>query len=167
MQRYNFTKNKHRNKKVKKLGWSRVRCQPFHSYLHHMICTNNCYSFGSKKPICKYGSFLNHRRQSVYQVPLPLVIGLYGTWDKKGIHIPVCVFPSQVLVLKIVFVILNSASISMEYNQIMQSYLGEHGGLLHILIDKPTKMMCSCSGKIRSGKIEESSLSGKTHIHAI
>ena len=39
MQCYNFTKNKHINEKVEKLGESRIRYQRFHSYFHHMIFT--------------------------------------------------------------------------------------------------------------------------------
>ena len=43
VQRYNLTKNKHSNKKVKKLWESRLRCQGFHSYFRHIIFTTNCY----------------------------------------------------------------------------------------------------------------------------
>ena len=48
MQSYNFTKNKHSNKKVKKIEEIRVICQHLHSYFHHMLFTNNCYYFDSK-----------------------------------------------------------------------------------------------------------------------
>ena len=43
MQRYNFTKNKHSNKKVNKLEESRERCQCLHSYFYHIFFTHNCY----------------------------------------------------------------------------------------------------------------------------
>ena len=49
MQRYNITKNKHSNKKVKKIEESRVRCQRFHSYFHHMLFTKKMYYFDLKK----------------------------------------------------------------------------------------------------------------------
>ena len=62
---------------------------------------------------------------------------------------------------------LNYAYVSMECNQILQSYFWEQGGVLQILINKPTKMMCSCSLKIRLGQTEESSLGGKTHMCVI
>ena len=35
---------------------------------------------------------------------------------------------------------------------------------MYILMKNTTKIMCSCYGKIRLGKTEESYLSGKTHI---
>ena len=63
-------------------------------------------------------------------------------------------------------VTLNSAFISVEYNQILQLYFREQGGLLQILIINPTKIMCSCSLKTSLGKTEESSFGGKIHICA-
>ena len=62
------------------------------------------------------------------QVPLPIMIGLDDTWDKK-VAMYLCVFPSQMLVLKKVFVPLNSTSVSVEYNQILHSYFGEQVGV--------------------------------------
>ena len=58
-----------------------------------------------------------------------------------------CVLPSQVLFLKNVLVPLKYASVSVEYNQIFQSYFGEKGGLLQVFINNSTNMMCSCSEK--------------------
>ena len=46
MHRYNFTKNKHSHKKVKKFEGSRIICQRFHSYFYHIFCTNNCLGGG-------------------------------------------------------------------------------------------------------------------------
>ena len=77
-----------------------------------------------------------------------------------------CVFPNQVMVMK-KNVPLNSAYVSIEYNQILQSYFREQGGVLHILINKPTKIMCSYSLKIRLGQTDEPSLGGKRLICAI
>ena len=55
------------------------------------------------------------------------------------------VFPIQVLLLGGEMDTLNSAFVSVEYNQRLQLYFGEQGGVLKILINNPTKMMCSCS----------------------
>ena len=77
-----------------------------------------------------------------------------------------CVFLIHGLVLGGENVTLNSAFVSVEYNQRLQLYFGEQGAVLQILINNPTNMMCSFSSKIRLGKTEESSLGGKTHICA-
>ena len=61
MQRYNFAKKKCSNKKSNTLEESRLRCQRFHSYFNHMLCTNNFYHFYFKKRF-KYGPFRTHRR---------------------------------------------------------------------------------------------------------
>ena len=79
-------------------------------------------------------------------MPLPLVIGLGETWDTKGSYGPVC-FPQPGAGYEKRFFPLNSASVSVEYNQILHSYLGEQGGVLYILVNKPTKMICYCSEK--------------------
>ena len=92
IQRYNFTNHRHRNKKVNEFEEIRLRCQRFHSYFHHIICTNHFYSFDSNSPGCQYGYFRTHRLQSVDQVPPPVLIFLDNTWDKKGIHGPVFFF---------------------------------------------------------------------------
>ena len=63
-----------------------------------------------------------------------------------------CVSLIQVLVLGEENVTLNSAFVIVEYNQRLQLYFGEQVGVLKFLINNPTKMMCSCSLKIRLGK---------------
>ena len=63
------------------------------------------------------------------QVPLPIVIGIDETWEKKGSHGTVC-FSHPGAGYEKVFVPLNSASVSVEYNQILQSCFGEQGGVL-------------------------------------
>ena len=79
-----------------------------------------------------------------------------------------CVFTSQVLVLETVFVPLKSASVSVEYNQILQSYFGEQVGVLYILINKHTKRMCSCYEKMRPWENRRVSLEWEnTHTHQI
>ena len=87
-----------------------------------MLFINNVYSFDSNNPGCKYDSFSNHRPYSVYQVPAPLLIVFDDNWDTKGIHGPVCFSQPGDGYEK--NVTLNSASASMEYNQIFQSYFG-------------------------------------------
>ena len=62
MQRFNFTKNKHGKKKVKRLGESIVIYQNLYSYVHHMLFTNNFYYFGSNNPKCRCDSFPDNRR---------------------------------------------------------------------------------------------------------
>ena len=76
---------------MNKLEESRLRCQRFPSYFHHMICTNNFYSFYSNNSRCKYGYFPTHRIQSFDQVPPPLVICLDENWDKK-VAMDLCFF---------------------------------------------------------------------------
>ena len=56
-----------------------------------------------------------------------------------------CVFPIQVLVLK--KIPLNYAYCSVGYNQILQSYFCEKGGVFHILINNNRKMICYCYDK--------------------
>ena len=84
--------NKHNNKKVNKIEESRIRYQRFHSYFHHMLCTNNFYLFYSNNPRCKYGYLPTHKLHSVDQVPPPLMIYLDDTWDTKVSHEHLC-FP--------------------------------------------------------------------------
>ena len=60
----------------------------------------------------------------------------------QKVALDLCVFFIQVLVLGGGYVPLNYASVSVEYKQILQSYFREQGGVLQILVDKPTKMMC-------------------------
>ena len=55
------------------------------------------------------------------QVSLPLVIGLNENWNKKGNHGPVCFSQPGAGSEKNP---LNFASISVEYNQTLQSYFG-------------------------------------------
>ena len=74
------------------------------------------------------------------QVPTPLVIGLDYTWYIK-VAMEMCVFPSQVLVPTILFVPLNFASVSVKYNQILNSSFRKQGRGFHIFINNPTKMM--------------------------
>ena len=69
--------------KLEKIEEIRVRCQCFHSYFHHIICTHNCYYFDPNNPRLKYGYLLLHRQYKADQVTLPLVIGLDETWDTK------------------------------------------------------------------------------------
>ena len=60
------------------------------------------------------------------QVPLPLVIGIDDNWDKKGRHGNELVSQPGAGFDKI-NVPLNSASVSVSYNQILYSYFGEQG----------------------------------------
>ena len=60
---------------------------------------------------------------------LPLVIGLDDTWDTKGSHRPVC-FPQLGAGSEKRVSLLDYASISVEYKQILKSYFGKQGGLL-------------------------------------
>ena len=99
------------------------------------------------------------------QVPPPLVICIYYTWYTNGSHGPVC-FSHPGAGSGGKNVTLNSAFVSVEYNQRLQLYFGEQVRVLKILINNPTKMMCSCSLKTKLGKTEESYLGGKTHICA-
>ena len=99
------------------------------------------------------------------QVPPPLVICLDYTRDTKVSHGPVF-FSRPGAGSGEKNVTLNSAFVSVEYNQILQLYFGEQVGVLKILINNPTNMMCSCSKKTRLGKTEESSSGGKTQICA-
>ena len=163
MQRYNFTKKKHSNKKVKKLEESRVISQRFHLYFHRMLFTNNCYYFDLKN---QYASAVlspltgdNQWTKCYYLFWLALM-----THGIQNVSMDLCVFSQPGAGSEISFVPLNSVSVRLEYNQILQSHLGEQGGVLQILINKPTNMMCSCYEKIRLGQTEESPLSGKTHI---
>ena len=80
------------------------------------------------------------------QVPLLFLIGLDDTWDIKGCYGPVY-FSHLGYVSENFFVPLNPSYISMEYNKIIQSYFREQGRGLQILINKPTKIMYSCSEK--------------------
>ena len=78
------------------------------------------------------------------QVPPPLVICLDYTCDTKGIHGHVC-FSHPGAGSGGKNVTLNSALVSVEYNQILQLYFGEQVRVLKSLINNPTKMMFSCS----------------------
>ena len=77
------------------------------------------------------------------QVPPPLVICLDYTWDTKGTHGHVC-FSHPCAGSGGGNVTLNSAFVSVEYNQRLQLYFGEQVRVLKILINNPTKMMCYC-----------------------
>ena len=117
LQSYNFIKKKQGNKKDKQPDKIRVRCQRFYSSFHHIIFTNNCYSFGENNSIWKYGSFPPHKRYSVDQLPPPLVIVVDATWGTKGRHGHVRVSqPGDDS--DNIFLTFNSTSISVEYNQI-------------------------------------------------
>ena len=72
------------------------------------------------------------------------MIFLDYTWDKKYIHRPVCFSHPGAGSGGGENVTLNSAFVSVEYNQILQLYFGEQVRVLKILINNPTKMMCSC-----------------------
>ena len=110
---YNFTNNKHSNKNIKKSEESGVRRQRFHSYLYHILFYQQLLLLWLKKTRFNYGYFPTHWLKSLEQVPLPLVIGIDDTWDTKGSHGPVCFYQPYYGSEK-VFVLLNSASISVE-----------------------------------------------------
>ena len=76
-----------------------------------------------------------------------------------------CVFPSQVLVLTNNFVPLNSASVSVEYNQILQYFLGNREEDYRFL-ELPIQIWCDVVLEKLIEQTEESSLSGQTHICA-
>ena len=78
------------------------------------------------------------------QVPPPLVICPDYTWDTKGSHVPVC-FSHPGAGYGGKNVALNSALVSVEYNQILQLCFGEQVRVLKNLINNLTKMVCSCS----------------------
>ena len=48
--------------KKKKSGEIILRFQKLHPYFYHMICTNNCYYFGTNDTICKYSYLYPHRQ---------------------------------------------------------------------------------------------------------
>ena len=74
-----------------------------------------------------------------------------------------CLFSSQVLVPTNISVPLNSATISVEYNQMLHLYFGEYVRGLHIF-RKNYEDDVLLFWKIIIGQTEYSSLSGKTHI---
>ena len=57
------------------------------------------------------------------------MIGLDDNWDTKGTCGPVC-FSHPGAGSDLFFVLLQSDSVSVDYNQILQSYFGEQGGVL-------------------------------------
>ena len=124
MQSYNFTKNKHSNKKVKKIEESRVRCQHFHLYFHLMIFTNNFYYFDLKTQyeITVISPLTGNNQWTKWHSLWWLSLMTHGI---QKVAMDLCISSSQVLVLEKVLVPLNSAYVSVEYKQILQSYLGE------------------------------------------
>ena len=104
-----------------------------------------------------------HSQYSVDKVPLPILIGIYDTCDTKGIHIPVCLFPRQVLVLTKKSIKLCFCQRGIQPN-ITLIFWGTGRGIVDF--DKQAyKDDAILFWKIRLGQTEESSLSGKTHIH--
>ena len=79
------------------------------------------------------------------QVPLPIMIGLDYTWDKK-VAMYLCVFPSQMLVLK-----KKSASKLCFGQHVVQLQISVIiGGTRNSITDiekNPTNIICSCSEK--------------------
>ena len=129
-------------KNVNKLEESRVRCQRFHSYFHHILCNNKFYSFDSTNPRWKYSSFLTHRLQSVEQVPPPLLICLDDTWDTTGSHKPVCFsHPGAGSGGRSIKICFCQRGIQ---PKIAVIFLGTARSI-EDFINKPTNMMCSCS----------------------
>ena len=72
----------------------------------------------------------------------PLLWFVLMTLGIQKVAMDLCVSPIYVLVLGGGGVTLNSAFVSVEYNQIIKLYFGEQGVLLQILINKPKEMMC-------------------------
>ena len=106
-------------KKVETILENRVRCQRFHSYFHHMIFTINFYYFDSKNRYAISVIFPNTGDNQWTKCHSLLWLALMKLGIQKA-AMDLYVFPRQVLVLKKGFIPLNSSSISMEYNQILQ-----------------------------------------------
>ena len=74
------------------LDWRRVptkkpnilRCMMFHNDLRQLCKTYSGYLFFCDNPSHKYCAFTSDFRYATYQGTLPLVLGLYKTWDEKG-----------------------------------------------------------------------------------
>ena len=123
MQRYNFTKNKDINKKLKELEEIRLIYQLSHSYFCHTLLTHYWYLFDTNKPRQNYGSSYHCNRYLLGQVSLHIVIGLDEIWYIKGSHGNVFISHTGSGYDKN-FPLLNYAYAIMEYNQILQSSFG-------------------------------------------
>ena len=168
MQCYNLTKNKHSNKKVKKLGESIVRCQRFHSYFHHMICTKQILLWFKKT---KMQVWLFPHSKSIINVQSATPSCDWPWWHLGYKSLPWtyvfsperCVFTSQVLVLKKK----TSIKLCFRHRGIQPKIaviLQVTGRGIEDLDQQSYKDDVLVFWKISPGKTEESSFSGKTHI---
>ena len=80
----NFLLKKRSNKRPKYLEEALLRCRIFHNGFRMWCKTHSGYVIFIDNPCHKYGAFTPECRYTTDQGPLPLVVGLYKTWDEKG-----------------------------------------------------------------------------------